>query len=376
MREYRSPKIVPLSQDKRIKKSHPFLLFLGIWFSFLLLAVVLFLGKFRQYLISYEAEYQASLPEHAAESVVEIFQSNDMVQLGNMMNEFPQISEFETEEDLYNYMAKLVEGRKVSYAKTRDYTDDAPDYYITADNYIIGRLKLKQSGTEMRKYGLPYWEKDVFEFYTEAEHSVRVSCPTNYHVYLNGKEIPIKYCYKNDPYLGEVYFNGTIQLPNNRSYYIDKLYGEPEITAKAADGTPVKPEFDTTSGMYKVSLTVPEEVETEMIDFVTKAALTYTHYVANDASQAAAAPYFLAGTNYLQMVEYGTSRKYYPGHRIQSEETEVVEFLPFDNDHFFCQLNINQVLLMYGSQEHDITTECRFYCMRTNQGFKVCGLEY
>ena len=376
MREYRSPKIVPLSQDKRIKKSHPFLLFLGIWFSFLILALVLFLGKFNQYLISYEAEYQASLPEHKAESVVELFQKNDMVQLAAMMNEYPAISEFETEEDLTLYMSKLVEGRSVSYSKTREFTDDFPDYYITADNYIIGRLKLKKSETESRKYGLPFWEKDLFEFYTEAEHSVRVSCPSNYHVYLNGKEIPAKYCYKNDPYMGEAYFNGTIELPNNRFYYIDNLFNEATITAKAGDGTALQPEFDSASGMYEVPLTVSEDVKAEMIDFVTNAALTYTHYVANDASQGAAAPYFLAGTNYLQMVEYGTSRKYYPWHRIQSEETEVVEFQPFDNDHFFCQLNINQVLLMYGNQEHDITTECRFYCMRTDHGFKVCGLEY
>ena len=71
MGEYRSPKIVPLSEDKTIKKSHPFLLFAGIWFSFLLLALVLFLGKFRQFLISYESEYQASLPEHYAEKIVD-----------------------------------------------------------------------------------------------------------------------------------------------------------------------------------------------------------------------------------------------------------------------------------------------------------------
>ena len=45
---YRSPKIVPLSEDKTVKKSHPFLVFLIIWFFFLILAIVLFLGKFRE----------------------------------------------------------------------------------------------------------------------------------------------------------------------------------------------------------------------------------------------------------------------------------------------------------------------------------------
>ena len=143
----------------------------------------------------------------------------------------------------------------------------------------------------------------------------------------------------------------------------------------AADGRNIEPVFDESLGMYVASLTVPEEVETEMIDFMNKAALTYIHYVANDASQAAAAQYFLPGTNYLQMVEYGTSRKYYPGHRIQSEETEVVEFDPYDNDHFYCQLDVHQVLIVYGA-ETNVDTECRFYCIRTPSGFKVCGLEY
>ena len=45
---------------------------------------------------------------------------------------------------------------------------------------------------------LPVWEKDTFEFYTDAQHAVRVSCPTCYHVYVNGVEIPIKYSYKNN----------------------------------------------------------------------------------------------------------------------------------------------------------------------------------
>ena len=76
------------------------------------------------------------------------------------------------------------------------------------------------------------------------------------------------------------------------------------------------------------------------------------------------------------MVEYGESRKYYPWHRIQEEETEIVEFNPYDNDHFYIQINVNQNLLVRGSEEKAVTTENRFYIMRTNQGFKICGLEY
>ena len=84
----------------------------------------------------------------------------------------------------------------------------------------------------------------------------------------------------------------------------------------------------------------------------------------------------MKGTNYLQMVEYGTSRLYYPWHQIKSEDFEVVEFNPYDEDHFYCQLNVNQLLVLAGPQEKNMLTECRFYCKRTANGFKVCGLEY
>ncbi|MBR4581607.1 MAG: hypothetical protein IKO32_10280 [Lachnospiraceae bacterium] len=376
MGEYRSPKIVPLSEDKTIKKSHPFLLFAGIWFSFLALALILFLGKFREYLISYESEYQASLPAHYVEKIVGIVQKNDMVSIQALQTEPPEISEFETEQNLYDYMTELIEGKNISFSETEESTDDNPEYYITADQYIIATLKLKKSANQERKYGLPVWEKDTFEFYTDAQHSVRVSCPTCYHVYVNGVEIPTSYSYKNDPYPGEDYFRGTIELPHNRCYLIEDLYREPTVTAKAEDGSSIEPVLDTEKGMYVVPLTVSEDVETEMLDFATKAALNYTHYVQNDAGIGACQNYFLAGTNYLQMVEYGESRKYYPWHRIQSEETEVIEFNPYDNDHFYIQVNINQNLLVRGSEEKDVTTENRFYIMRTNQGFKICGLEY
>ena len=376
MGEYRSPKIVPLSQSKDSKKMHPFALFVGIWFGFLLLAIVLFLGKFYQYLISYEAEYQASLPEHVAEKVVTIFEKNDMATLHNMQTEKPEINEFETEENLYHYMTKLVEGKQISFSKAGDYTPDKPAYYITADRYIVAELTLKKSETETRKYELPCWETDTFEFYTDAEHSIRYSCPTTYEVLVNGKTVDNEYCYKNEPGKGQEYFGDAIEVPHTRTYLIKGFYEEPSITATTSDGMSIEPEMDTTLGMYVVPLTVSDEVEAEMIEFMNNAALTYIHYVANDASQAAAANYFLPGTNYLQMVEYGTSRKYYPWHRIQSEETEVVEFAPYDNDHFYCQLDIHQVLLLYGTQETNVDTECRFYCVRTANGFKVCGLEY
>ena len=376
MSEYRSPKIVPLKDDKLVKKSHPFGLFCGIWFSFLLLAIVLFLGKFYQYLVSYEAEYQASLPEHYAERIVEIVKKNDMPSIANLMDELPEISEFETQDNLFHYMQELITDKEIGFSKTNDYTEDIPIYYITADRYIIATLTLKKSETEKRQYGLPVWEKDSFEFYTDAQHSVRVSCPTNYKVMVNGKEIPNKYCYKNEPYSGEEYFRETIELPHNRTYLIEDLYEEPTVTAKAEDGTSIKPEFNESKGMYEIPLTVAEEVENEMIEFATKAATNYTHYVQNDAGLGSCEPYFLAGTNYLKMVEYGETRKYYPWHRIQSEESEIIEFLPFDNDHFYIQININQDLLIRGSEEKKVTTENRFYIMRTNSGFKICGLEY
>ena len=37
MGEYRSPEIVPLSEDKRIKRINPFYVFIAIWFFFLIL---------------------------------------------------------------------------------------------------------------------------------------------------------------------------------------------------------------------------------------------------------------------------------------------------------------------------------------------------
>ena len=374
--EYRSPKIVPLSEDSTIKKSHPFALFIGIWFSFLILAIVLFLGKFRQYLVAYEAEYQASLPFHNAEAIVAKFQENDMVYINDLQTNKPEISEFETEENLYRYMSELTMDKEISYAKTNEFTNENPEYFITADRYIIAKLKLKKSTTETRKYKLPVWETEFFEFYTDAQHTVRVSCPDNCKLMINGIEVPSSYCYKNDRAKGGEYFGDTITLPNIRTFYVDGLYEEATVTATSADGTLIEPKMNPLAGMYEVPFRVNEECEEEMLTFMENAAFTYTHYVANDASIGQTSVYFMPGTNYLQMVEYGETRKYYPWHRIQSEEAEIVEFNPYDADHFYCQMDIHQVLLVRGTEEKKIDTECRFSCIRTANGFKICGLEY
>ena len=376
MSEYRSPKIIPLSEDPAIRKRSPFWLFIGIWFSFLILAGVLFVGKFRQYLISYEAEYQASRPEHVAAEVADVFRSDDMASVYELQTAKPELSEFETEDNLFRYMDALIAGKEISYAKTNDYTEDAPEYFLTADRYIIGKFLLEKSTTEERKYKMPVWNIKELTFYTEAEHSVRISCPDTFVLKVNGVEVPDSYAYRRESAPGKEYFKDTIVLPEIKTYLIEELYEEPHVTAEKQDGTVIEPEMDTTLGMYQIPLSVSKDVEEEMLDFMTKAATTYTHYVANDASREATAVYFMPGMDTLKMVEYGETRKYYPWHRIQSEESEIIDFKPYDNDHFYCQLDIHQVLLLYGTQEKEVTTECRFYCIRTENGFKICGVEY
>jgi hypothetical protein len=374
--EYRSPKIIPLSEDPTIKKSHPFALFMGIWFSFLILAIVLFVGKFYQYLQSYEAEYQASLPHHVPEEIVGIIQEGDMASIYEMMTEKPEISEFETEENLYRYMFTLVNNKQISYAKTSDYAEDSPEYYLTADRYIVGKMHLKKSATEERKYKLPKWDVDQFEFYTDAQHSVRISCPSTYSLEINGVKASQSYCYKSEKAPGQDYFT-DIELPDINTYYVEGLYEEAEVKAVRADGYFITPAMNYDLGMYQVLFSTSSEIQDEMLAFMEKAAITYTHYVSNDASREAASQYFTgAATQMLQMVEYGETRRYYPWHRIQSEETKVIEFNPYDENHFYCQLNIEQVLLLYGTQEKNVTTECRFYCIRTANGWKVCGVQY
>ena len=376
MGEYRSPEITPLSEDKRIKRINPVYVVLGIWFFFLILAVVLFDGKFYQYLQSYEEEYQASLPEHVAEKVVSIVAKNDMASVHNLMTEKPDITEFETEENLYHHMSSLVEGKSIAFSKTSDYSPESPEYFITADRYIIAKLKLAKSQTQNRPYKLPVWETELFEFYTDAQHEVRFMCPTGYKVTVNGQAVDPKYAYKTEKAKGEEYFKDDTVLPEIKTYLIEGLYEEATVEAVSSDGTAIKPTFDSQLGMYRVPFTVSAETEEEMIEFMKKASLAYIHYVAKDASQETAAQYFMKGTNYLQMVEYGTSRLYYPWHQIKSEDFEVVEFNPYDEDHFYCQLNVNQLLVLAGPQEKNMLTECRFYCKRTANGFKVCGLEY
>ncbi|MBR6094513.1 MAG: hypothetical protein IKP92_05785 [Lachnospiraceae bacterium] len=376
MGEYRSPEIVPLSEDKRIRHINPFWVFIGIWFFFLILAVVLFDGKFYQYLTSYEAEYQASLPEHVAEKIVSMVVKNDMASIHNLQTEKPAITEFETEENLYHHMSSLVDGKSIAFSKTSDYTPDSPEYYITADRYIVAKLKLKKSETQTRPYKLPVWEAELFEFYTDAQHEVRFRCPSGYKVTVNGHDVSASYAYNSEKAKGEEYFKDDVVLPEIKTYLIKGLYEEATVEAVSSDGTKIKPAFDSSLGMYKVPFTVSSEKEEEMKAFMEKASLAYIQYVANDATQAAASPYFMPGTNYLQMVEYGTSRQYYPWHRIKSEECEIIEFNPYDEDHFYCQMNVNQMLLLYGTQEKEMITECRFYCKRTADGFKICGLEY
>ena len=370
-------------KKKRKKGSAAYRIFLYIWLGGLAIAIAVFLNWFYSYLERYEENYQKSRPYHEMDRLfASYFEPRDMESIYNMLSTKPEISIFESEEDVKLYMYSLMADKTLSYKPSENYTDESPEYYIEADGYIIGKAVFRKDPTKMLDDLFPIWYLSELEYYTQPLERFQVTVPENYTVLVNGVEL-------NDDYLQgtteisverEFFEPYVTSLVDFKEYRGDGLYLTPEVTILNENGNPAENVVaDTENNIYSAEYE-PDPADREgMEQFAIRAVGAYANYISQDLSDAELASYFTPDNIFLYYAKNNSSRTFYTRHSsVTIENAEIRDFQAYSEDAYYCEVYLEQWMkLSYGGSEPEVVpTDCRIYVVKYNGEWKVNGIKF
>ncbi len=356
------------AESKKFPKK--FVIFMSVWSASLILLISAFLFFFYKFLEDYEKVYNESLPYHVMDDFLGNFEPVNIDYIYSGITEKPEICEFETEENVKNYLNRLLDSKEISYVEDRDSTEKTPVFLLTADNYVFGKVSMVQ-GEDKRNYDLPKYRINKFEMYCEPEWNVSIKSYDNCVVYVNGIALNDSYLYRTDPNK-ETHFEDYVELPDEKYYKISSLYERPDIRVINEFNQEVIPEVNNTTGVFETPFSAPEEIENEMIDFAKDAVSVYAQVVCREINDSALDRIFIKNSMIAKEIKQNSGNlKYFPSHVTNETEDEIIEFIPYREDAFYCEIKHVQHMVIYGARPRDVETDARIYCCRENGEWKV-----
>jgi hypothetical protein len=355
--------------------SKKFLLSLAIYSGVLVLLITLFLIRFFFYLKDYEKTYELSLPYHNADSFIQTISGNNAEEIYSSLTNKPVLSEYETKDNVVGYIDAMTKDKQLSYAESNDSTDKKPVYHIIADDYIIGELVLTQSA-EKRKHDLPIYRIDSFSLFSEPEWDATIKTYDDCKVYVNGKELTKDYLEKSEKN-DETHFEDFAELADVNYYKIDGLYQRPDIKIVNAFDQELVPSVNETTGFYETPLSAPKDMEDEMIAFAKDAVATYSSVVCREINDSNLDRIFTKGNPIVHDIKTNSGNlMYFPNHITKETEDKIIDFKPYNENAFYCEMEHTQHMLVYGVRPRDVVTDTRFYYTKENGQWRVCAVIY
>ena len=362
-------------------KLNYFLIFLICWLVVVTGFIAWFLIRFNDFAAKYEEQYQASLPIHTAEAVTKHFNDHDVEYIWNNMAEKPEVTVFEDETTVKNYVTDLIADKSFVCSEAETSTDSDPEFYVkTSDGLIVAKILLAEDKSKELPYGFKAWKEGKLEFYTAATEVATVKAPATYKVFVNGKEL-------NDSHLaGDVaeselnqYVKPYAEIPGTATYQVTGLYDKPVVTAKDYTGHECECVYDENTDTYTVEFIKDFEGKDELSEFAIKFASTFANYISQDAGATALDKYFPSGSQQLSYIKRNSSRQLYTKHgKVEIKNGEIKDITVFSDDVVYMEVYVEQHMQMYfGSKEPEvIPTDAHVYFVKIKGKWYVGGIQY
>lgn len=362
-------------------KLNYFLIFLICWLVVVTGFIAWFLLRFNDFAAKYEEQYQATLPIHTAEAVTEHFNAHDIEYIWNNMSSRPQVTAFEDEEVVKEYITKLIANKSFICAESENSTDSDPEFYVkTSDGLIVAKIELDEDTTKKLPYGNKAWKEGRLEFYTAAVYEANISAPATYKVFVNGKELNASHL-SGDIAESELnqYVTPYAEIPGTANYQITGLYKKPVVTAKDYLGNDCECVYDENKDTYTVNFIKDFDGKDELSEYAIKFASTFANYVSQDAGAYALDKYFPSGSKQLSYIKRNSSRQLYTKHgKVEIKNGEIKDVTVFSDDVVYMEVYVEQHMQMYfGSKEPEVLkTDAHVYFVKIKGKWYVGGIQY
>ncbi|MCR4703452.1 MAG: hypothetical protein K5665_07300 [Saccharofermentans sp.] len=356
-----------------------FLVFLVCWLVVITGIIAWFLLRFNDFAGKYESQYQDSLPYHTAELITQRFNEHDVGYILENMTQKPQISAFEDESVIEDYVRSLIVEKSFIYSETENSTESAPEYYIkTDDGLIVARVGLAEEKISNLPYGFKSWKEGSLEFYTDPVYEAKITAPETFRIYVNGIELTKKE-YSEPVIESELnqYVEPYATVPGTASYLVKGLYKEPEVTAKDFRGNSCDCVYDENTGSYSVGFVKDFDEYDELSEFAISFASTFANFVSCDTKENALDKYFPSKSKTLSYIK--NSRSVYTKHgNVSIHNEEIRDCIVYSEDVVYMEVFVEQWMEMYwGSDEPEVLpTDAHVYFVKIDGKWYVGGIKY
>lgn len=370
---------VKKSNKKFFGKVHYFRLFMILWLGLLSITISILLGHFYDFLEKYEDEYENTRPSLKMDEIIKHFEDRDYDTIYTYITNVPEISEFESEDNIKNYISSVMGNDIVRYSEVKSFNGEFPDYHIMSGDYIIADMSLRKSKSEYAKYKFPKWYISSCDFYMDPQFSCIIDAPINYEVYVNDVLVSADYITEKKININtEKYYDGFGYIPFHRKYKIEGLYEKPIISAKDCFGNDAEVQLNKRTGIYEVVQGSSIENEDELKDFSISFVSDYSNYISSDHCDNPLSYYTHPESDIIDLINSGTGKKYFNSH-IGSEirNAKVEEFTVYTADAVYCRVSLDQAIIFntYG-EEAVVHVDLRLYLVNTDEGWKICRMQF
>lgn len=358
-----------------MRKKHRFPIFYAILVLFIVLAVVAIefaIGKVTDYL----ADYESAQPKYVAEDIFNKYYKNydfdSLVTLSGV-----KIPEFESKESLVKYLHSLYDGCEMTYHSgvSEDKKSESDivtlTYEVEFGSSAVSSFSLK-SGDNKSTYGFEIFEPDQFTLKVSAEKSVRVTVPSQYTVFINGKQVDKKYIIESD-----IQTESCKHMPEGVSgltyctYQVGELFFDPEIKVLTPDGKESALTFDKEKGTYEADVIYSDSLKEQYSEYVLTAIKKYAAFMGNDEKWGNIKIYFDPSSKLYKSI--GTSETSFvidhSGYYFTDENTS--EFYAYDENTFSCRVSFTHVLTKRGKADYKDKIDMTIYLRKVGDKFLI-----
>lgn len=330
-------------------------LFYKIYFSLLILfAVALAAGCI--FLALFIKDYN----EGISETVSQRFFENNFLNLNaEQLVELSGIKpcEFETDEDIINYITDSFKNSELSYTSVSSVgNDEVKKYIVKSGDYKVATFTLKADENNDFYF-------DSLDLHLSGNQGKQIQILNTSKLFINGIEVSDEYITETVPHENAVYLPENVPAPMWVTYEITGLTKKPVY--KIVDRNGAEPELVDADGTLKEDIIFDTDKENITARLV-EAAKEYAKCMQNDAAKQTVLKYFKKGTALYESIR--TAENYWTrdhaGYSFTDES--VSEFMRYDENTVSCRISFIHLLHKYGSVDFKDFTDITYFAEKIN----------
>ena len=304
---------------------------------FLAVILVISIGMFILWISL--SDYEKSVPTNILTPIVNNMNNknyDDLLNNGNL-----KFSEFETKENLKNYLNKNLTESKFSYSELATSDKNNPVYKIKSGKKEIAAVTLIKTGKKS-KFGNAQFQISKISDIGGAEKKIVIYAPSSAKLTLNDKDISNTYIVEKDIAIEDLeYLPKDFAKPTIVKYEISGLFEDGILKATGYLGNQLLISKDEKTGEYTVLSNGTEEMAKSFDELITNASQAYSKYITNDVKLDEIRKYFSTESPLYKTIASMEVNWYTKHEKFEFKNIQTSDFVSYSDNCFSYKIKFD-----------------------------------